>query len=269
MQSSPDLIVISDPGEVGKEKHNRVDRVVVFVSNLVAWVFPILMVVICAQVILRSSGYNQAWLDDLQWWLYGGSALVAIAYAVTTNSHVRVDIFHEHFSDRRKNRIEVFALAWLFMPFVILAWDVTLPYAGQSLRNDEGSSSPNGLHNLWILKIFMNIAFAFIGVAIWAAYVRYLKRLTEPLLWRQMLYAFPSTMYIINLAIYYAIWWTLRLTSPADVTDREIDRSPIFGTFEIGVEEIKYTIVITLVVTILAILAAYIFRRRPAAGGEG
>ncbi|MEM8647470.1 MAG: TRAP transporter small permease subunit [Pseudomonadota bacterium] len=268
MQPTQELIVISDPGEVGKEKHNRVDRAVIFVSNLVAWVFPVLMIVICTQVVLRSSGGNQAWLDDLQWWLYGGSALIAIAYAVTTNSHVRVDIFHEHYSERRKNRIEVFALVWLFLPFVILAWDVTLPYAAQSLRNDEGSSSPNGLHNLWLLKIFMNIAFLFIGVAVWAAYVRFLSRLAEPSLWRQMLYAFPSTMFLINLVVYYAIWWTLRLTSPAEVTNRDIDRHPVFGTFEIGVEEIKYTIAITFVGTILAILAAYLLRRRHPVGEE-
>jgi len=220
MEKPDELIQLSDPGEVGKAEHTRVDRAVVYVSNIFAWMFPLLMFAIVAQVVLRSSGFNQAWLDDLQWWLYGSSGLIAIGYAVTTNSHVRVDIFHEHFSERRKNRIEVFALAWLFLPFVIMAWDLTVPYAAQSFRNDEGSSSPNGLHNLWLLKWFMNFTFVFIGVAIWAAYVRFLGKLTKPVLWKQLLYAFPSTMFLINMVVYYVIWWGLRLTTPAEVTER-------------------------------------------------
>jgi len=249
MQNTDELIQLSDPGERGREAHNRGDRLIVALSNIAAWTFPILMIAIVAQVILRASGFNQAWLDDLQWWLYGGSALIAIAYAVTTNSHVRVDIFHENFNDRKRVRIEIFALVWLFLPFVILCWDITLPYAMQALQIDEGSSSPNGLHNLWILKIFMNLAFVVITIATWAAYVRQLSRVARPVLWRQLLWALPSTMFLVNLVAYYAIWWALRLTTPAEVTDREISRHPIFGEVAIGAEEVKYTIMITVVLT--------------------
>lgn len=261
MEQPDDLIKLSDPGEVGRDEHTRADRISIAISNVFAWVFPLLMIAIVSQVILRSSGFNQAWLDDLQWWLYGASALIAIAYAVTTNSHVRVDIFHEHFSETRKNRIEVFALAWLFLPFVILTWDITVPYALQSISNDEGSSSPNGLHNLWILKSFMNIAFIFIAFATWSAYVRHLRKLVEPTFWRQMLYALPSTIFIINLMIYYTIWWALRLTSPPEVTDRDIGRHWLFDTFEIGPEEMKWTVLFALIATVIVIAAAWLLDR--------
>jgi TRAP-type mannitol/chloroaromatic compound transport system permease small subunit len=267
MQTTEELISVSDPGEVGKEEHNRGDRFVVHVSNIFAWLFPILMIAICAQVVLRTSGVNQAWLDDLQWWLYGASALMAIAYAVTTDSHVRVDILHEHFSETRKNRIEIFALVWLFMPFIILCWDFTLAYAISSVTIDEGSDSPNGLHNLWILKVFMNVAFAFIGVAIWSAYVRFLSRMTRPVLWKQLFWAFPSTFFLVNLFSYYAIWWYLRLTTPADVSDRDIGRFPVFGYLEVGAEEIKWTVIIGFVGTVVLIVIARLFDRGDRAEG--
>jgi len=253
MEQVDELIKLSDPGEVGRSEHNRGDRITIWIANIFAWFFPILMIAICSQVVLRASGMNQAWLDDLQWWLYGSSALIAIGYAVTTDSHVRVDIFHEHFRPEKKARIEIFALVWLFLPFVILSFDITIPYALQSISNDEGSSSPNGLHNLWILKTFMCVSFLYVAFATWSAYIRQLSKLTEPVLWRQLLYAFPSTMFIINLVVYYVIWWAIRLTTPAEVTNREIGRHPIFGEFEIGVEEIKWTIVITVIVTALVI----------------
>jgi hypothetical protein len=95
-------------------------------------------------------------------------------------------------------------------------------------------------------------------VAIWSAYVRFLNKLTEPVLWKQLLFAFPSTMFLINLIVSYGIWWTLRLTTPAEVTNREIGRHPIFGELEVGVEEIPYTIMITLAATIMVIGLAFL-----------
>lgn len=267
MDSAEELVKLSDPGEVDRAEHNRIDRAIVGLSNIAAWLFPVLMIAIVAQVFLRGAGMNQAWLDDFQWWLYGMAVLVGIGYAVTTNSHVRVDIFFDNFSREKQTKIEIFGLAWLFLPFIILCWDLTIPYAISSVVADEGSDSPNGLHNLWILKVFMNFSFLFIIVACWGAYVRFLTRLTNPVLWKKLFYAFPATMFAINLFVYYAIWWVLRLTTPSDVTNREIGRMPIFGEIEIGAEEVKYTIIITTIVTILVIGIARLMDRGDKAEG--
>ncbi|MCR9124931.1 MAG: TRAP transporter small permease subunit [Rhodobacteraceae bacterium] len=265
--TADEIVAISDPGEVGRDEHNRGDRFVVRVSNVFAWLFPFLMLAICSQVVLRYVGMNQAWLDDFQWWLYGAAVLIGIAYAVTTNSHVRVDIFYDRFPREKQTRIEVVALGWLFLPFIILCWDVTLGYAISSITAWEGSDSPNGLHNLWILKTFMNVSFLFIGVAVWSAYVRYLSRLTEPRLWKQMLFAFPSTMFLVNLAVYYVLWWAVWLTSPEGTNNRQVGRHAIFDEFEVGNYDIKYTIIITLVATIAVIVAARALDRSAASKG--
>jgi len=268
MNAVEEIVSVTDPGESNRDEQNQCDRASIHVCNAFAWLLPVLMVAICMQVVLRSLGHNQAWLDDLQWWLYGTASLVAIAYAVTTDSHVRVDIFQEHFAATKKHQFEIFALAWLFLPFVILAWDVTVPYAIQSITNDEGSDSPNGLHNLWILKVIMNLAFLFIGFATWAAYVRFLARLARPAFWRQALYAFPSTVYIINLAIYYGLWWFYRLTTPADVSNREIGRMPLFEkTFAIGPEEMKFTVLFAFIGTVALIGILRLLARRDTVEG--
>ncbi|MEM9787417.1 MAG: TRAP transporter small permease subunit [Pseudomonadota bacterium] len=261
MQSVEEIAAVNDPGEVGKAEHNLGDRLTVVISNIFAWIFPFLMIAICSQVVLRGAGMNQAWLDDFQWWLYGSAVLVGIGYAVTTNSHVRVDIRYDNFPEAKKLRTDVFALAWLFLPFIILCWDVTIHYAIASVVADEGSDSPNGLHNLWILKIMMNVSFIIIGFAAWSAYVRYLAKLMKPTLSRQLIYAFPTTMFLINLVVYYVIWWFIYVTSPADTTMREVGRAAIFDEFELGVYDIKYTMVITLVVTLLVIGLARILDR--------
>ena len=261
------IVAITDPGEIGRAEHNRGDRFVVHVSNVFAWLFPILMVVIVAQVFLRNFGRigigpgNQAWMDDLQWWLYGAAVLIGVAYAVTTNSHVRVDIFYDGYPERKQRKIDIFGLSWLFLPFIILCWDVTLAYALQSIASGEGSSSPNGLHGLYYLKTFVNIAFLFIGIAIWFAYLRMLAKLVRPLMWRKLFYALPSVAFAINLVIYYAGLGIVLLMSEPGTTTRQATRHWFFDEIDlIANQEMKITVLAALIVTALVIGAAYLLR---------
>lgn len=269
VEAAPDgpVVAISDPGEVGRAEHNRGDRFVVRVSNLFAWLFPILMLAIVIQVFLRNFGRlgvgpgNQAWLDDLQWWLYGAAVLVGVAYAVTTNSHVRVDIFYDGYPERKQRKIDVFGLAWLFLPFIILCWDVTLAYALQSIASGEGSSSPNGLHGLYLLKTFMNVAFLFIAIATWFAYTRMLSRLVVPLWWRKLLYAFPAVAFAMNLLVFYVALGLVMLTSEAGTTVRQAQRHWVFDELELPFnQEMATTVLISLIATVVVIGITYILR---------
>ena len=268
MESPDELIKLSDPGEVGRAEHNKTDRVIVALSNVVAWFFPILMIVICTQVVLRTLGRseigpgNQAWMDDLQWWMYGFACLVGIAYAITTNSHVRVDIFYDRFSKAKQSRIDKFALGWLLIPFLILCWDVTFHYAVTSVEANEGSSSPNGLHGLYLLKIAMHLCFLLMIIAAIAALVRNLAHSGEATLARFITWAFPSVWFIWNLTLYYLAYWYVALTAPPDLNPRRYTREPIFGEIEIGNYELKYMVIAAFVATILTYGYAVLRARR-------
>ncbi|MFO6463930.1 TRAP transporter small permease subunit [Jannaschia sp. KMU-145] len=253
------IVAVSDPGEVGRADHSAGDRFIISISNVVAWLFPILMIAICAQVVLRGAGMNQAWLDDAQWWIYGAAVLIGIGYAVTTNSHVRVDIFYDGYDAPKQRKIDIFGLAWLFLPFIILCWDTTLDYAISSVKAGEGSDSPNGLHRLYLLKVFMNLSFLFIAAATWFAYVRNLRKLVRPLWWRKLFWAFPAVAFVVNLVIYYTALGLVLATTEA-TTAREATRHWFFDTFAIGPEEMKYTVASALIVTVIIIGAAYLLR---------
>ncbi|WP_298433960.1 TRAP transporter small permease subunit [uncultured Jannaschia sp.] len=253
------IVAVSDPGEVGRAEHNAGDRIIIAISNVFAWLFPVLMIAICAQVVLRGAGMNQAWLDDAQWWVYGAAVLIGIGYAVTTNSHVRVDIFYDGYDAPKQRKIDIFGLAWLFLPFIILCWDTTLDYAISSVKAGEGSDSPNGLHRLYLLKVFMNVSFLFIAAATWFAYVRNLAKLVRPLWWRKLFWAFPAVAFAVNLVIYYSALGLVLATTEA-TTAREATRHWFFDTFAIGPEEMKYTVASALIVTVIIIGAAYLLR---------
>jgi TRAP-type mannitol/chloroaromatic compound transport system permease small subunit len=256
MEDPEQIISLSDPGEIDRETHNKADRHVVAIANVVAWLFPALMVAICAQVVMRQLGHNQAWLDDFQWWLYGFACLVGIGYAVTTNSHVRVDIFFDNYAPEKQNRINIFALGWLFLPFIILCADVSVHYAWSSILANEGSDSPNGLHNLWILKVLMFLTFLFIGYAVIATYLRYLAQIKPLTPWTILVNALPATFFIVNLTVFYVIWWVIRLTNGDELNNRQILRQPIFDEWEVGYYDLEYTVLISVAATAIVLTVA-------------
>lgn len=246
-----EVLAITDPGEVGREHHGRIDRLMINVGNVVAWAFPILMLAIVAQVFLRGAGHNQAWLDDAQWWIYGFAMLTGFGYAITTNSHVRVDILHQNFSDTKKAQIEVLAVGWLLLPFIALMCDVLIHYAWASVVAGEGSSSPNGLHNVWILKLTLPVLFLLSGLAAWAVFKRNLAKITRTTWDKQLLWAFPTAVFVGWRIIHYAAYWVIYLTN-SEIKPRRITREPFFD----------YALSISLLGVIVLIVLLTVLNRR-------
>lgn len=237
------VLAITDPGDVNRESHTKIDRFVINFGNIVAWAFPLLMVAIVSQVILRASGYNQAWLDDLQWWIYGFAMVTAFGYAIVTNSHVRVDIFHQYYSPERKARIEAFACGWLLLPFLILMADVLIHYAWASIESGEGSSSPNGLHRLYILKTTLPFLFILACLAALSSMRKNIAVFSTPNLQNQLLWAFPSAVFLGWRIVHYALYWFIRITD-TEIAERRITRD--YEIFESGLL-ISFVIVLALI----------------------
>ncbi|WP_298296559.1 TRAP transporter small permease subunit [uncultured Litoreibacter sp.] len=252
-QSIPDVeevLAISDPGEVDRHTHGFADRLMINVGNVVSWMFPILMIAIVSQVFLRGAGNNQAWLDDAQWWMYGFAMLTAFGYAITTNSHVRVDILHQNYSDAKKARIEVFAIGWLLLPFIALMTDVLVHYSWQSIISGEGSSSPNGLHRVYLLKATLPVLFLLAAAAGWARFKHNLKTFTDTGLATQLLWMLPTAIFVGWRLVHYAAYWVIYFTN-AEIRPRRITREPFFD----------HTLWVS-VALVVALIAVGLLRRR-------
>lgn len=217
---------ISDPGEMNRDQHSWADRIIINIGNVAAWLFPILMIAIIAQVFLRKAGHNQAWLDDMQWWIYGSAMLTGFGYAITTESHVRVDIFHAHFTAKKKARIELFALGWCLLPFLILLTDNMVHYAASSVMNREGANSPNGLHMLYLLKSLLPILLTLAMIASVSVMYRHMKTLAKPALWNMLIAGFPAAWFAAERFVHYALWWFVRLTD-SEINPRRISKSDL------------------------------------------
>ena len=247
--------VITDPGELNRAAHGPADRLVVTFANIVAWSFPLLMICIVAQIILRGTGHNQAWLDDLQWWIYGFAMMTGLGYAVTTGSHVRVDILYQYFSETKKAKIEAMAFGWMLLPFLVMMADILLHYAISSIGNLEGSDSPNGLHHLYILKTSLPLLFILAIVAAWASLRRSLAVFSRADLASYVAWTFPFLTFVAWRLIHYACYWWVYFTNP-DIKVRRITREPIFD----------YVPMTALVLVVALLLIGYALRLRGKSG---
>ena len=118
----------------------------------------VLLVSIVLQISLNLLSSSITWMEELQWYLYGASAMVALSYTMTKNGHVRVELIHRKLSLRTRQALEVIwivvALIPLYLVTLVHGWDFMV----ESFKIGEGSPDPGGMPYRWVVKAFIPIA---------------------------------------------------------------------------------------------------------------
>jgi TRAP-type mannitol/chloroaromatic compound transport system permease small subunit len=141
-----------------------IDRLNEFIGKWVAWLILVSILISAGNAVIRKA-FNissNAWLE-LQWYLFGAAFLLAAAYTLKQNEHIRIDIIYGMFSRRTQHRIDLFGHVFFLMPFVILMIYYFVPYVALSLRSGEVSSSAGGLI-IWPAKALLLIGFTQLGI---------------------------------------------------------------------------------------------------------
>lgn len=123
------------------------------VAETFAWLNVALICVILLQVTLRY-GFNkgQVPLEELMWHLYAIAFMFGMAYAITNDSHIRVDIVHMNLPPKAQHILEILGILLLLFPFLWVLFDHSYDWAWESFRVNESSSSPTGLPYRWVIK---------------------------------------------------------------------------------------------------------------------
>ena len=98
-----------------------VDRINTVIGRGVSWLILVAILVSAANAIVRKvwSVSSNAWLE-LQWYLYGAAFLLAAAYTLLENEHIRIDIVYGGRKRRTQHWIDLLGHLLFLMPFVIL-----------------------------------------------------------------------------------------------------------------------------------------------------
>lgn len=100
---------------------------------------------------------SNAWLE-LQWYLFGAVFLLAAAYTLQMNEHIRIDIISSRLSKRTRDWIEVFGNVFFLMPLCLVMIYTSVPFAVRAYVSSEYSSSAGGLI-LWPAKVLIPACF--------------------------------------------------------------------------------------------------------------
>jgi len=102
----------------------RVDRLSTFVGKASAWAIVALTVLITYEVFSRYAlDKPHAWMLDLQIMLYGTLFMLAGAYTLSKNGHVRGDVLYGFFRPRTQATIDLVLYLVFFVPGIVaLTW---------------------------------------------------------------------------------------------------------------------------------------------------
>ncbi|MCC2689722.1 MAG: transporter small permease subunit [Rhizobiaceae bacterium] len=141
-----------------------IDRVNELIGRWVSWLILLAVIVSAGNAVVRKTfnASSNAWLE-LQWYLFGAAFLLAAAYTLKQNEHIRIDVIYGLFSRRAQHWIDLFGHVFFLMPFVILMIAYFIPYVGLSFRTGEVSSSAGGLV-IWPAKSLLLIGFSLLGL---------------------------------------------------------------------------------------------------------
>ncbi len=162
-----------------------IDRILQRIAGIFGWLFLVLVVVICWDVITRKMGFQlpgfgSTPLQELEWHLHGMLFLFWLGYAYVRNVHVRIDVFTGHLPWRRQAWLEVFGISIFAIPYSALATYYSWSFVVVSYLQNESSDAPNGLGNRWIIKGCLFLGMVLLDAAVVSVLLRKLVGLFGP-----------------------------------------------------------------------------------------
>ena len=105
---------------------------------------------------------SNAWLE-IQWYLFGAIFLLASSYTLRRNEYVRIDVIVGKFSKRTQVWIDLFGFLLFLLPATLLILYFAIPFAFESIRNQEMSSNAGGLI-VWPAKALIPLGFLLLSL---------------------------------------------------------------------------------------------------------
>ena len=152
---------------------SSLNKIVQRIVETAAWFNVLVIFLILTTVILRYGFHrNQLLLnwplvpmEELQWHFYSVPFMFGLAYAITKDSHIRIDILRLHMSKKLKHIFEILGIILLLMPCTIILFDFSLDYTIYAITHHESSQSTMGLPHRWIVKSVIPLTMILIFIA--------------------------------------------------------------------------------------------------------
>jgi TRAP-type mannitol/chloroaromatic compound transport system permease small subunit len=118
-----------------------IDAISTWVGKAAAWLIILLMAVVCIEVVKRYAlNAPTAWIFDVENMMYGSLFMLAGAYTLAQNAHVRGDFLYSSMKPRTQATLDLFLYLVFFVPGILALIYAGAQYAADSWRIDEHSN---------------------------------------------------------------------------------------------------------------------------------
>jgi len=152
-----------------KQLVRGIDALSKFCGTLSALTVVALVVLMLYDVVLRYA-FNAptTWGNDLNTFLMGGAFVMSIAYALSTDSHVRVDLLYTEHNRHYLNYVDLIGLTLIILPVVAwLTWGLW-GYLLEGIRTGERTGSGGWNPVVWPFRVVLVLGFAMFTIQIFA-----------------------------------------------------------------------------------------------------
>lgn len=136
-----------------------IDGITGFVGKNVSWLILVAVLISAGNASMRKAFdiSSNAWLEA-QWYLYGTVFMLAAAYTLRQNEHIRIDILSSRLSKRTRDWVDLLCHVFLLLPFAALLVYLCWPWFILSYNSGEMSSNSGGLI-IWPAKGMVLLGF--------------------------------------------------------------------------------------------------------------
>jgi TRAP-type mannitol/chloroaromatic compound transport system permease small subunit len=137
-----------------------IDRGTTAIGRAAAWLIVLAAAISAGNAVLRKAfDWSANSLLEIQWWLFALVFLLAAAWTLAENDHIRIDIVNNRLSQRARNAIELVGHLFFLLPTAALIIYTSWIFFATSYAQNEQSPNAGGLP-LWPIKGLIPIAFA-------------------------------------------------------------------------------------------------------------
>ena len=104
-------------------------------------------------------------MGEHQWHFYAVGFMIGLSYAVTTDSHMGMDLVRDRLSKRKQIWLDILGIIFLLLPFVCIVFYQSLEFVHDSWMVNERSNNDMGLPFRWVIKSLMPISFMLLIVS--------------------------------------------------------------------------------------------------------
>ena len=151
------------------------------IGRAVSWLVVAMVALTFAVVVLRYGfNFGRIYLQELITYLHAAVFMLAAAWTLQQDGHVRVDAFYRRMAPRRQSLVNLLGTLLLLLPTAgTLLW-FSHGYVEQAWALREGSREADGLPFLYVLKTAIPLAAGLLALQGVAAACRHLRELLEP-----------------------------------------------------------------------------------------